>query len=688
MAERFKLISPFEPAGDQPEAIEKLSGDALAGKKHNLLLGVTGAGKTFVIASVIEKIQKPTLVISPNKILAAQLYAEFKKFFPENAVEYFISYYDYYQPEAYIPQTDTFIEKDAAVNEHIDRLRLKATSSLMSRRDVIVVASVSCIYSLGSPEDYKRFSVLIEKGARKNIGDLLRELVAVQYERNDFEPSRGRFRVKGDTLDIFPAYLETGVRIEFFGDLIESISEINPLTSEKISSPDKIYIYPAKHFLTEPEKLEKALSAVETELDGRVKYLESRGKLVEAQRIAQRTHYDIEMLRETGFCHGVENYSRHFSNRDPGARPECLMDYFPDDFLAVMDESHLTVPQIRGMQAGDRARKETLVDFGFRLPSALDNRPLRYDEFETMFKTAIYASATPGDFELAKSGPPAELVIRPTGLVDPCVEIRPSENQVSDVAAQIKKCIPRGRVIVNTLTKKTAEDFAAWLDEKNIRAKYLHSGIAALDRIAIIKDFRLGKFDVLVGVNLLREGLDMPEVLLVAVFDADKEGFLRSERTLIQISGRAARNIEGKIILYASSVTDSMRRALDEMSRRRAKQTQYNLAYGVTPRSIIKAVDELAEFERIARRESLATIVGESAAEYFSKDKLPAYIGQLEDEMTRAADELNFELAAALRDKIVELKGMSASLPPVPSVSPRPSKPAGKTRPRARRAKK
>ncbi|PKN00939.1 MAG: excinuclease ABC subunit B [Elusimicrobia bacterium HGW-Elusimicrobia-1] len=661
MAERFKLISPFAPAGDQPGAIDALADGVRSGKKHNLLLGVTGAGKTFVIASVIEKLQKPALIISPNKILAAQLYAEFKKFFPENAVEYFISYYDYYQPEAYIPRTDTFIEKDSAVNEHIDRLRLKATSSLMSRRDVIVVASVSCIYNLGSPEDYKKFSVLVEKGASKGIGDLLRELVAVQYARNDFEPSRGHFRVKGDIVDVFPAYLETGVRIEFFGDIIESVSEINPLTSERLRPLEKIYIYPAKHFLTEPQKILDAVSVIEAELSVRVKYLESIGKLVEAQRIAQRTRYDMEMLKETGFCHGVENYSRHLSGRPSGARPECLMDYFGEDFLVVIDESHLTVPQIRGMHEGDRARKTTLVDFGFRLPSALDNRPLRFDEFESMVKTALYASATPGEYEISRSGSPAELVIRPTGLVDPDVEIRPSERQVMDVSSEIEKLSPRGRIIVNTLTKKTAEDFAAWLDEKKIRAKYLHSGIPALDRIAIIKDFRLGKFDVLVGVNLLREGLDMPEVLLVAVFDADKEGFLRSERTLIQIAGRAARNLEGRIILYASSVTDSMRRALDEMSRRRVKQLEHNRVHGITPRTIIKAVDDLEEFERIARRESLAVVVGESAAEYMSGDKLPSYIAQLEEEMLRAADQLDFELAAALRDKIAELKEMSAA---------------------------
>ncbi len=664
MGKRFKLVSDFSPAGDQPQAIKKLSGQVLSGKKHNLLLGVTGSGKTFVVANVIEKIQKPALVISPNKILAAQLYAEFKKFFPENAVEYFISYYDYYQPEAYIPQTDTYIEKDASINEHIDRLRLKSTSSLMSRGDVIVVASVSCIYNLGSPEEYVAMSLYIEKGQEKNIESVLSRLVEIYYERNDHDFKRGTFRVKGDTVDIFPSYAERAVRIEFFGDTIDSIKEVNPLTAEALSVLDKIYVYPAKHFVTSPDRIKNALMNIEAELEERAAFLENSKRLLEAQRLRQRTKYDIEMIRETGFCHGIENYSRHLADRPDGSRPMCLIDYFPKDFLTVIDESHLTIPQIRGMYEGDRARKEILVEFGFRLPSALDNRPLKFSEFEGLTDKMIYTTATPGGYELKKSCETVELIIRPTGLVDPEVEVRPAENQVNDVVREVEKIISGkknekfGRVIINTLTKKMSEDFTDYLCEKKINARYLHSEIMPLERIQIIKDFRQGKFDVLVGVNLLREGLDLPEVILVAVFDADKEGFLRNDKTIIQICGRAARNIDGSIILYAQAQTASMEKAMNEMERRRLKQIDYNKKHRITPMSIIKAVDELDEFEYIAKQESFRFVVGESAAEYGAKKNIPVFIKELEDEMKSAADSLNFELAAALRDKIFALKGM------------------------------
>lgn len=661
MGKTFEVVSPFRPSGDQPSAIEKIAKAIRSGKKHNLILGVTGSGKTFTVAKIVEKLQKPTLVISPNKILAAQLYAEFKKFFPRNAVEYFISYYDYYQPEAYIPQTDTYIEKDAAINEHIDRLRLKTTSSLMSRDDVIVVASVSCIYNLGAPEEYAEMSVFIEKGLKKSIEKILGELVAVYYQRNDVEFARGRFRVKGDIVDIFPSYTETAIRLEFWGDEVESIKEINPLTNETISTLQKVYIYPAKHFVTTREKMELAIRNIEEELSERVEYFKRHNKLIEAQRLSQRTKYDIEMMRELGYCHGIENYSRHLSFRPPGSRPMCLLDYFPKEFLVVVDESHLTIPQIRGMYEGDRSRKQTLVEFGFRLPSALDNRPLKFEEFEKLVPFVIYTSATPGEYEIKKSKDIVELIVRPTGLVDPEVEVRPSESEVQDVLKEMKQILTKYknvRVIINTLTKKTSEDFTAYLIEKGFKARYLHSEIDALERIRIIKEFRSGKFDILVGVNLLREGLDLPEVVLVAVFDADKEGFLRSEQTIIQIAGRAARNINGKIILYAQTITGSMKRAIAEMSRRREKQIEYNKKHNITPRSIIKAVDELEEFEYVARKDSLRYIIRESAAEYGDRKNLPDLIKQLESEMKDAADSLDFELAAALRDKIFELKQM------------------------------
>ncbi|MBN1622621.1 MAG: excinuclease ABC subunit UvrB [Endomicrobiales bacterium] len=668
MGNKFKLKSAFKPAGDQPLAIKELYQGIKEDKKSQVLLGVTGSGKTFAIANLIEKAQKPTLVISPNKILAAQLYAEFKSFFPENAVEYFISYYDYYQPEAYIPQSDTYIEKDASINDHIDRLRLKATSSLLERRDVIIVASVSCIYNLGSPEEYKNMCVYIEKERIKSREVMLRELVDIHYERNDIGFVRGKFRVKGDTVEIFPAYLETALRIEYYGDRVERIREFNPLTGKTISEKKCVYIYPARHFVTPRPQLEKALKSIENEMIERVSELKSQNKLLEAQRLEQRTKYDMEMMNETGFCHGVENYSCHLSGRSSKSRPPCLIDYFyaasqdaSGDFLTVIDESHIGIPQVRGMYEGDKSRKQTLVDFGFRLPSALGNRPLKFNEFESLVNHIIYVSATPGPYELNKTqGEIAELVIRPTGLIDPEVIIRPIDNQINDLRERIDKCVKKKqRVLVTTLTKRLAEDLSEYLNEKGFQVQYLHSEIDALKRIEILKNLRLGKFDVLVGINLLREGLDLPEVALVAVLDADKEGFLRSETTLIQICGRAARNIEGKVILYADKITGSMRRALDEMNRRREKQAKYNEKNKVTPRSIVKAVHELEEFQYKTKEQGLTNLMEESGADYVNQKNIHQVIRELERQMREAADNLDFELAAVLRDKIKEIKEMN-----------------------------
>jgi len=722
---KFKLVSKFKPAGDQPEAIKQLveniqgvgSKEWRVGSKKNLitsihqnistserhsshqvLLGVTGSGKTFTIANVIEQINKPTLVISHNKTLAAQVYSEFKAFFPHNAVEYFISYYDYYQPESYIPQTDTYIEKDASINEHIDRLRIKTTTSLLSRTDVIVVASVSSIYNLGSPEDFKDMCVVLEKDKTVNRNFLLNELINIHYERNDIEFIRGKFRVRGNLIDIFPANSETAIRIEFFGDKIEKITEINPITGHSIalrhppaggggrtiapatSNTDSFlptngsvvgadreslagkqyFIYPAKHFVTPRPQLEKAVQEIRKELKVRVEFLKKEGKLLEAQRIEQRTNYDLEMMLELGYCHGIENYSRHLSGRKPGSRPSCLIDYFPKDFLTVIDESHVTIPQIYGMYKGDKARKQTLIDFGFRLPSALDNRPQKLEEFESLVDNVIYMSATPSEYELkASKGSIVEQIVRPTGLIDPVVTVKPLENQIEDLISEIEKCvIKKERVLVTTLTKKMAEDLAEYLFEKKIKVKYLHSGIQALERIEILSDLRKGNFDVLVGVNLLREGLDLPEVSLVAVLDADKEGFLRSETSLIQVSGRAARNINGKVVLYAENVTGSMKRALSEMTRRRKKQVAYNIKHNIKPKSIIKAIEELQEFQYKATKDSLS-LLREDWVKYAQKKNIPELIRELEKEMNDAADNLNFELAAILRDKIFELKEMS-----------------------------
>ncbi|MFA5779962.1 MAG: excinuclease ABC subunit UvrB [Elusimicrobiota bacterium] len=658
---KFKLVSKFKPAGDQPEAIKQLVDGLSKNQRHQVLLGVTGSGKTFTVANVIAQINRPTLVISHNKTLAAQTYAEFKSFFPENAVEYFISYYDYYQPEAYIPQTDTYIEKDASINDHIDRLRLKATSSILSRNDVIVVASVSSIYNLGSPSDFKQMCVVLEKGKTINRDFLLSELIGIHYERNDVEFIRGKFRVRGDNVEIFPANSETAVRLEFSGDEIEKITEINPLTGHSISHltshSSQYLIYPAKHFVTSRQKLEKAVSEIRRELKGQVQFFTNQGKLLEAQRIEQRTNYDIEMMSEMGYCHGIENYSRHLSGRPAGSRPPCLIDYFPKDFLTIIDESHVTIPQIYGMYKGDKARKETLIDFGFRLPSALDNRPQKLDEFESLVGNIIYLSATPSEYELKKSkGVIVEQIVRPTGLIDPEVVVKPIKNQIDDLIAEIGKRVKnKERVLVTTLTKKMAEDLAEYLYEKKIKVKYLHSDIKALERIEILNDLRKGNFDVLVGVNLLREGLDLPEVSLVAVLDADKEGFLRSETSLIQVSGRAARNINGFVILYADNITGSMKRALSEMDRRRKKQLEYNKKHKITPKTIVKAINDLEEFQYKAKQDSML-LIKEDISKYTTKN-----ISQLEKDMNDAAENLNFELAAVLRDKIFELKEMQVA---------------------------
>lgn len=650
---KFKLVSSFKPEGDQPQAIAGLSEGLRAGKRYQTLLGVTGSGKTFTMANVIEGIGKPTLVISHNKTLAAQLYSEFKEFFPENAVEYFVSYYDYYQPEAYIPQTDTYIEKDSSVNDRLDRLRLSATSSLMSRRDVIIVASVSCIYNLGSPEDYSNMMVTIEKGRKIDRDEILRKLISIQYERNDVEFVRGKIRVRGDTVEVFPAYSEKAIRFSVFGDDIEKIAEFDPVSQKIVSELDRAAIYPAKHFLTSPPRIEEAVKVIRQELAERLETLRSKGKLLEAQRLEQRTKYDMEMLQEIGYCHGVENYSRHLGGRPAGARPYCLIDYFPDDFLMIVDESHVTIPQIRGMYEGDRARKTTLVDFGFRLPSCLDNRPLRFDEFEMLMKQAIFASATPSEYEILKSGARViEQVIRPTGLVDPEITIKPTDKQVEDIIVQVReRANKKERVLVTTLTKRMAEDLSSYLEDLDIRVKYIHSDIDAIERVKILKELRLGQFDCLVGVNLLREGLDLPEVSLVAVLDADKEGFLRSETSLIQLAGRAARHINGQVIMYADNITGSLKRAMDETKRRRALQLEYNKENDITPKSIQKAIRDGIEMLQDAEHVEMEA-VGVKTDGY----EIEKIIEELEYEMDLAARNLQFEKAAAVRDKISELR--------------------------------
>lgn len=662
---KFKLVSKFKPSGEQPMAIDKLYNNIVSGKKSQVLLGVTGSGKTFVMANLIEKLQRPALIISPNKILAAQLYSEFKSFFPNNAVEYFISYYDYYQPEAYIPSTDTYIEKDSSINDHIDRLRLKATTSILERNDVIVVASVSSIYNLGAPQDYQNMCVKISVGQKIPIDNLLMQLISIHYERNEVDFFRGKFKVKGDTIEIFPAYLETAIKVEFFGDEIDSIKEFDPLTGNVLNKKDVCFIYPAKHFVTSSDKLAIALKNIEAELNDRVAVLKSQGNLLEAQRLLQRTKYDMEMLKETGFCSGVENYSRHLSLRPAGSRPTTLIDYFlsnpkTKDFLLIADESHITLPQIRGMYEGDRSRKQTLVNFGFRLPSALDNRPLKFDEFESIINQSVMVSATPGKYELEKSkNDIIELVIRPTGLVDPEIIIRPIDGQIQDMIKEVKKVVAKKqRVLITTLTKRMSEDLTAYLKDQGFLVEYMHSEIDSLKRIEIIRDLRFGKFDILVGINLLREGLDLPEVTLVVILDADKEGFLRSEQTLIQTCGRAARNVDGKVIFYADTITGSMDRAITEMNRRRNKQLEYNKVHKITPKTIIKAVADLEEFQATVKEEKLTVLSEEIDDKYITPKNIDSILKSLEKQMKEAAENLDFESAALFRDRIRDINSM------------------------------
>jgi excinuclease ABC subunit B len=662
----FDLQAPFQPAGDQPRAIAELTAGLVRGDRFQTLLGVTGSGKTMTVANVVEQFGRPTLVLSHNKTLAAQLYGELKSFFPHNAVEYFISYYDYYQPEAYVPSSDTYIEKDASINEDIDRLRLRATSSLMERSDVIIVSTVSAIYGLGDPVEYKARMVNLERGQRIARDDILRALVAIQYNRNDVAFERGTFRVRGDTVEIFPAYDEQGVRIELWGDEIERVSKINVLTGDTIAVLERSAIYPAKHFITNRPSLERAVGAIRSELAERLAALKAENKLLEAQRLESRTNFDIEMMLEIGTCAGIENYSRHLSGRAAGERPACLFDYFPDDFLVVVDESHVTLPQIRGMYNGDRARKLTLVDYGFRLPSALDNRPLVFDEFLALTPRMIAVSATPGDIELELSeGAVVEQVIRPTGLVDPEIEIRPVRGQVDDLLNEIRIRERRGeRVLVTTLTKRMSEDLTDYLQQVGVRVRYMHSDIDAIERMEIVRGLRLGEFDVLIGINLLREGLDMPEVSLVAILDADQEGFLRSDRSLIQTVGRAARHVEGRAIFYADRVTGSMQRCLDETNRRRELQVRHNAEHGIIPRGVQKSIDQVKFITRVAdarvEREAVeaargAKRVSEEQARY-TAEELPKLIAELEAEMREAAKELDFETAARLRDQLFELR--------------------------------
>ena len=648
---KFKIHADYKPTGDQPEAIDQLTKGLKNNLKHQTLLGVTGSGKTFTMANVIEKVQKPTLVIAHNKTLAYQLASEFKEYFPDSAVEYFVSYYDYYQPEAYVAHSDTYIEKDASINDEIDKLRHSATAALYERRDVIIVASVSCIYGLGDPIDYENLVVSLRPGMVWDRDDVMRKLIDIQYMRNDINFIRGTFRVRGDTLEILPASSgENSVRVEFFGDEIDRIVEVNALTGEIIGLRNHVSIFPASHYATTEDKVERAIKSIEEELEERLKDLKDQDKLLEAQRLEQRTRYDIEMLQEMGFCQGIENYSRHLSNRAPGTRPFTLIDYFPDDFLIIVDESHASLPQIRGMYNGDRSRKTNLVDYGFRLPSALDNRPLKFEEFESMVNQIIYTTATPGPYEKEHSENTVEQIIRPTGLLDPLIEVKATDNQIDDLVNEIKIVTDRGeRVLVTSLTKKMSEDLTQYFKEIGIKVTYLHSDVETIERMEIIRDLRLGKHDVLVGINLLREGLDLPEVSLVAILDADKEGFLRSETSLIQTSGRAARNILGKVIMYGDKITKSMAKAISETNRRREIQEKYNMENNIKPKSIIKGVREIIE----------ATIVAEDDGDYgddFSKEEIRSIIVGLETTMIQEAEQLNFEKAAEIRDKIIQLK--------------------------------
>ncbi|MGN0734470.1 MAG: excinuclease ABC subunit UvrB [Anaerovoracaceae bacterium] len=653
--DHFKLVSEYKMTGDQPQAVEKLAEGIADGLKYQTLMGVTGSGKTFTMANLIERVNRPTLVISHNKTLAAQLHGEFKEFFPENAVEYFVSYYDYYQPEAYVPSTDTYIEKDSDINAEIEKLRHSATAALAERRDVIIVASVSCIYGLGSPFDYENQMLSLRPGMEKPRKEILRKLVDIQYTRNDMAFERGSFRVRGDIIDIYPAGNDSAVRVELFGDEIESIKEMNPVTGEILGIRNHISIYPASHYVTSPESMERAIRTIDEELTERVQWFKDRGKLLEAQRIEQRTRYDLEMLREIGSCKGIENYSRHLAGNQPGERPYTLIDYFPDDFLVIIDESHVMLPQLRAMYAGDRSRKSSLVEYGFRLPSALDNRPLKFEEFDDLINQVVFVSATPAQYEKEVSGGiSAEQIIRPTGLLDPPIEIVPTEGQIDHLIGRIKEVTARGeRVLVTTLTKKMAESLTDYLKGVNIKVRYLHSEVDTLERMEIIRDLRLGVFDVLVGINLLREGLDIPEVSLVAILDADKEGFLRTETSLIQTIGRAARNVDGRVIMYADRVSAAMDVAIKETERRRAIQDAYNKAHGITPESVKKSVRAVIEATKVA--EDVSDYVGKSPLE-LTKKELTEYVKKLEKEMKQAAADLQFERAAQLRDQLFEYK--------------------------------
>ena len=654
--EKFILHSEYKPTGDQPEAIKALVDGFKEGNQFQTLLGVTGSGKTFTMANVIEQLNKPTLIIAHNKTLAAQLYGEFKEFFPENAVEYFVSYYDYYQPEAYVPSTDTYIAKDSSINDEIDKLRLSATMALAERKDVIIISSVSCIYGLGSPIDYKNMVISLRPGMEKDRDELLHKLIDIQYDRNDMDFKRGTFRVRGDVVEIFPAEAsDTAIRVEFFGDEIDRLLEIDVLTGEIKSSLEHIAIFPASHYVVPMEKILKAAENIEAELEERVRYFKSEDKLIEAQRIAERTNFDVEMMKETGFCSGIENYSRHLAGLEPGATPHTLMDYFPDEFLIIIDESHMTVPQVRGMYAGDQSRKTTLVDYGFRLPSAKDNRPLNFSEFESKIDQMMFVSATPGPYEADHEMLRAEQIIRPTGLLDPHVEVRPVEGQIDDLIGEVNKETAKGnKVMITTLTKKMAEDLTNYMREVGIRVRYLHSDVDTLERMEIIRDMRMNVFDVLVGINLLREGLDIPEITLVAILDADKEGFLRSETSLIQTIGRAARNADGHVIMYADTITDSMRRALDETNRRRKIQEEYNEAHGITPQTIRKAVRDLISISKEVKKEE--TLYAEKDLESMSRKELEKLAAQIQKKMKTAAAELNFEEAVVLRDQMIEVK--------------------------------
>ena len=656
----FKVVSSFKPEGDQPKAIEKITAGIEKGYKFQTLLGVTGSGKTFTMANVIAETGLPALVMAPNKTLAAQLASEFKEFFPENVVEYFVSYYDYYQPEAYVPQTDTYIEKDASVNDEIDRLRHAATSALLSRNDVVIVASVSCIYGLGSPEDYLSQMVLLQTGKEYDRDDILRRLIDIQYQRNDYEFSRGTFRVRGDVLEVFPAYGQHALKVEFLDDRVESIEEVDVLTGHKRDALDRIAVYPASHFVTTSPKLEAALKSIEEEAKDRLEVLKSQGKLLEVERLEMRTNFDMEMLREAGYCNGIENYSRHFSGRKPGEPPDTLLSYFPDKFLTIIDESHMTVPQIRGMYEGDRSRKQTLVDYGFRLPSALDNRPLNFDEFVEKTHQTIFVSATPAQFERTVSKQIVEQIIRPTGLIDPLVIVKPTKDQVDDVLSEVKQRADKGeRVLITTLTKKMAEDLADYLFELGLKVSYLHSDVQTLDRIKLLTSLRLGEFDALVGINLLREGLDLPEVSLVVILDADKEGFLRSETSLVQTIGRAARNVSGQVIMYANNMTESMKRAIGETNRRRKLQMEYNKANGIEPETIRKAVTDILQANQLAETGVKLKIREDIKDEItrMPRSELRRLIRVLKDEMIEAAEELRFEDAARLRDEIKDIEG-------------------------------